>query len=97
MLLQGKRECHQNTDLSDTHCQSPADTHEERADTLMGLLRTGDHGPDYINVLCGFLQSVQPSGKGLGGHSESSIGRTDTVGNLHIEGIDRKVKGLNRD
>lgn len=50
-----------------------------------------------INVLCGFLQPVQPSGKGLGGHTESSIGRTDTVGTFHIEGMDRKVKGVNHD
>lgn len=50
-----------------------------------------------INVLCGFLQPVQPSGKGLGGHTESSIGRTDTVETFHIEGMDRKVKGVNHD
>ena len=50
-----------------------------------------------INVLCGFLQPVQPSGKGLGCHTESSIGRTDTVGTFHIEGMDRKVKGVNHD
>lgn len=56
------------------------------ADTLMDLLRTGDNGPDNVNVLCGFLQPVQPSGKGLGGHTESRIGRTDTVGTFHIEG-----------
>ena len=72
--------------MGDTHRQSSADTHAESADTLMELLRIGNDGPDYVN----FLPPVQPSGKGLGGHTESSIGRTDTVGNFHIEGMDKK-------
>ena len=63
----------------------------------MELLQTGDNGPDNVNVLCEFLQPVQPSGKRLGGHTESRTGRTDTVGTFHIEGLDCNVKGVNHD
>lgn len=73
-----------------THRKSPADT-------LMDLLRTGDNGPDNVNVLCGFLQPVQLSGKGFGGHAESRIRRTNTVGTFHIEGLDCNVERMNHD
>ena len=58
ILLRGKRKRHQNTNLGDAHREPPADAHEERADTLMELLGTGDNGTDRVDVPCGLLQSV---------------------------------------
>ena len=97
VLLRGKRKCHQDTDLGDTHSQPPVDAHEERADTSMEFLGAGDNDPDNVDVLCGLLQPVQPSGKGLGGHAEIRAGRAGTVGTFHIEGLDGKVNGVKHD
>lgn len=61
----------------------------------MEFLRVGDDGADNVDVLRGFLQPVQPSGKGPGNHTEIRNGRTDTVGTFYIERMDNKTKGAN--
>lgn len=97
ILLRGKCERHQDTNLGDAHRKPPADAYEERTDTFMELFGTGDNGTDCTDVLCGLLQPVQPSGEGLGDHAGNRPRRTGSIKSFFMEGLKNKIKEANLD